>query len=552
MREARRRDASFDPDSEQRRTIATICDRCDRIPLAIELAAAHATAFGPATILQRLDQFLTTRRVGRARSDSNTMSDAIDWSIDLLDPETAAALGALATFAGSFDTTAAEALISVVTDASAEDVIERLAELSLLECREGPRHDRHRLLEPVRQRARPRLVVDEASLRHRHLDHYLDTLEAAYLALGSSSSDPIIQLVQQDLDNLGAAHSWALASGRLEDDLRLYRPLTPLVLWHEVLPPRQWALEILAFPEVRRLKGFPDAVTAAAIGHFDGPADRDFAEEIRTLYERAESMDPADRGRSLQLLGAVWMDSLAGDRVRAAKVWETVDLDDPHAHFLYWFIGCFARSLPSADVAATARKDLSAGIHWARSVNAENFEAALVGTMAELEVVFGDPQLGYETALRAESMAARIDMRFAAAEALRFQALAALHGAVTEKPASVLFREILVTALRRRSGARAVFALNGVAFLFARLGHDDAAALASHIVDRTYEIRLPDLDRISADTRRSAALRAESGLDVFDIVEESIRTLDRIIESEQSTRPSQNGSGDSQPGRAVR
>ena len=94
-----------------------VCDlvqRLDRIPLAIELAAAHADVLTPAELLQRLDARFDLLRDGApaGRGKLATLEGAIDWSWDLLDASEKRALARCAVFEGSFTVTAAEALLA--------------------------------------------------------------------------------------------------------------------------------------------------------------------------------------------------------------------------------------------------------------------------------------------------------------------------------------------------------------------------------------------------------------------------------------------------------
>ena len=73
--------------------IAELCRRLDRLPLAIELAAAWATTLTPAQILVRLDQRLDLLRGGRdVDPRQQTLRATIEWSYDLLSDPGAAPL----------------------------------------------------------------------------------------------------------------------------------------------------------------------------------------------------------------------------------------------------------------------------------------------------------------------------------------------------------------------------------------------------------------------------------------------------------------------------
>lgn len=87
------------------RLAAKIVGRLDRLPLAIELAAARAIVLSDEELLARLEQGID----GGLRS-------TVAWSIDLLDDAERSTLLDCATFRGPFDATAAEAVVRGPTD----------------------------------------------------------------------------------------------------------------------------------------------------------------------------------------------------------------------------------------------------------------------------------------------------------------------------------------------------------------------------------------------------------------------------------------------------
>ena len=82
---ARAVNPAFALDEGAARSVAEICRRLDGLPLAIELAAARAKLLSPAEMIERLPHAL-----GQGPRDvparQRTLTAAIQWSIDLLDP----------------------------------------------------------------------------------------------------------------------------------------------------------------------------------------------------------------------------------------------------------------------------------------------------------------------------------------------------------------------------------------------------------------------------------------------------------------------------------
>jgi predicted ATPase/transcriptional regulator with XRE-family HTH domain len=159
--------------------VAAICVRLAGIPLALELAAARCRVLSPAALLERLDQVL--RSEGPDRPERHrTMRAALDWSYGLLAPREQALLRLLATFVGGFRLDDVEGVARRAGFAG--DVLaslEALAEQSLVTADRGAPGHRHRLLEPVSQYARTRLVEagEGASAARAHAEHFLTIAE---------------------------------------------------------------------------------------------------------------------------------------------------------------------------------------------------------------------------------------------------------------------------------------------------------------------------------------------------------------------------------------
>ena len=93
-------DPAFDA---PRRRWKAIVDRVDRLPLAIELAAARANVLAADQLLMRLDQRLLLL-TGRARDlpdRQRTLAATTEWSYDLLDEHEKRAFTRIAAFAGA-------------------------------------------------------------------------------------------------------------------------------------------------------------------------------------------------------------------------------------------------------------------------------------------------------------------------------------------------------------------------------------------------------------------------------------------------------------------
>ena len=125
----RQRASAVAPEQEvEYATAGEICDRLDRLPLAIELAAARCKALSPEQILDRLSESLDGLRGGRdADRRQQTLRATIEWSYNLLSDEEQQLFRALSVFRGGCTVEAAEA----VCDADI-DTLQSLVEKSLL------------------------------------------------------------------------------------------------------------------------------------------------------------------------------------------------------------------------------------------------------------------------------------------------------------------------------------------------------------------------------------------------------------------------------------
>ncbi|MFN2470786.1 MAG: adenylate/guanylate cyclase domain-containing protein [Gaiellaceae bacterium] len=194
---------------------AAICDRVDRLPLAIELAAARVGVLDPPALLERLERRLPvlSSRSRDLPERQRTLHSTIAWSHELLSEAEQPLFARLAVFAGGCTLAAAEAVCEADLD-----VLESLVEKSLLRRR----GDRYVMLETIREYAAERLEDsgDGDGLRRRLAEYLLDLALAANLsALADGPMDHTI--VEPELENARAALDWALDTGAFELGLRL-------------------------------------------------------------------------------------------------------------------------------------------------------------------------------------------------------------------------------------------------------------------------------------------------------------------------------------------
>lgn len=156
----------FDPEPHAA-AVGALAAALDGMPLAIELAAAHADGLTPAEMLARLDLALAGPGAGRAERH-RTLDSTLRWSYDSLDPAERAVFDQLAVFEAAFTMADVEA----VTGVDPAPPLLRLVRVSLVDAVTDGGSTRYSLLETTRRFARDRLAAsgEEDKARRRHLD----------------------------------------------------------------------------------------------------------------------------------------------------------------------------------------------------------------------------------------------------------------------------------------------------------------------------------------------------------------------------------------------
>ena len=214
-------DVGGNPDEEA--AAASICERLDRLPLAIELAAAATAVLPPRALLRRLDQRFELLAAGPRDLDERqrTLRATIDWSHDLLAAPDRALLRQLAVFAGG-GTLAAVSEVCAIDAPLAQLTV--LVDHSLLRRETGEDGEpRFSMLETIREYAAERLDDDpeREAVRRRHADYFAAFADQVQPSTRGIRSGPPLPQVELEHDNLRAAIAWARATGRNDLELRL-------------------------------------------------------------------------------------------------------------------------------------------------------------------------------------------------------------------------------------------------------------------------------------------------------------------------------------------
>jgi predicted ATPase/DNA-binding SARP family transcriptional activator len=294
--------------------IDVICRRLDRLPLAIELAAARTNLLSPAALLARIDRALDTLAAGphHGGDRQRTIRSTIAWSHDLLDERLRLVFRRLSVFAGGFTFDAAEAVAG-----SSLDDLDALVSQSLVAVRYDSREPRLSMLETIRAFASERLEAedDPATVRARHAT-WATGLVARVVAPGRIDALGVRELVEE-LDNLRAAMAWASAIGDDEARLRIAVGLSDV--WQTrgfLVEARRWlepGLESARITDGLRAEALDDA-SAMAFRQGELEAARGLTEQFLVLAIRLEQP-----GRRVQALARLAQIALRSDDLERAR-----------------------------------------------------------------------------------------------------------------------------------------------------------------------------------------------------------------------------------------
>ena len=197
---------------EATQDVTMLCERLDRLPLALELAAARTRLLQPHAILERLEDRLDLPAQRDADPRHATLRATIAWSHDLLSPDERSLFASFAIFRGGCTLDAAEEVCGADLDTLAS-----LIDKSLVRRRaEASGSDRYWMLETIREFAAARLddLPDEtrAALRLRHARRMLAVARSASLQGDLEPTMPHPEILRPEIDDVRAALDWAVGA----------------------------------------------------------------------------------------------------------------------------------------------------------------------------------------------------------------------------------------------------------------------------------------------------------------------------------------------------
>ena len=243
-------------------SVRTICARLDRLPLAIELAAACMRGITASELVTALVDPIGLLTLGsRTTARHGSLAAVIQWSYEQLNAPERAAFERFGVFDGRVDAD----LACSVTGAST-GVLLRLVDRSLLSCHQAD-PTKYSLLETLRSFAATRLqeqrLLDDA--RDDHAARIVDLAEQAASGLDGPQEALWAARFTRHLDEFRSAHGW-LVGRSPEMALRLSAALHPWAMWRA-------HSEVFRMAEVAAAAGattgsalLPEVLCSAAVG----------------------------------------------------------------------------------------------------------------------------------------------------------------------------------------------------------------------------------------------------------------------------------------------
>lgn len=287
--------------------VAELCRRLDGMPLAIELAAARSRALAPSALVERLDQRFAVLAGGPRHEGGRhrTLQAVVAWSYELLAPEEADLFDRLAVFAGAVPLVAIEVVCGdghLPREAIA-GLLGELVDKSMVVVQRDGENVRYRLLDTMREfglrRLEDRGLLN--TLRRAHAAHHVTLAETQGIRVEGPGEPEAVAVITGAMDDLRAAHAWAVASGDMDIALRLPAALSNEVVFRLLDEVTTWARRALSLAGAKGHPAHGGALATAAWG----ATSRDECE--RAVKEASESFEAAEPGSSVSLvaLGAI-------------------------------------------------------------------------------------------------------------------------------------------------------------------------------------------------------------------------------------------------------
>jgi predicted ATPase len=422
--------------------IRKICVALDGVPLAIELAAAHARVLAPADLLDRLHRRLAVLAGGGRDlpARQRTMRAAIEWSVQLLPPSAHDLLIRLGVFAGSFSLEAVEAIAEDLDGGEVLADLGTLVDGSLV--RQEDRGDRARftMLSTVNEYVQSELDArpDARAVRDRHAQWVVALADQAGSMLKGPDQGQWIEQLADDIENVRAGIRHLLNTGQWD--------LAAACVWSLYV---YWWLT----------------------GHAEV---RIWMDEV---LDAGEPIEPRSRAIALYFRGTIgyWRGTEAVDvdgLIEGAELFHRSG--DPTAEALT--LGVMALTLPTASGFDRAEDLLATATALVREAGDGWGEAIMRIGLVRLAIATGRFELALERTALAVTIAERVGDSFGLGITLYYQGWARLTLGDAASAADDFDRALAVTCrIGHHEGT--AYALEGLAAVAASVGEPERAGV---------------------------------------------------------------------------
>ncbi|HEY8471022.1 MAG TPA: BTAD domain-containing putative transcriptional regulator [Natronosporangium sp.] len=467
---------------------ADLCQQVDRLPLAIELAAARARSLGVAAVARRPALAVLTggRRTGQPHHRS--LRAVLDWSHDLLDSAERTLLRRLAAFAGAFTLDDAEA---VCADGGlpAPRIATALAGLVDKSMVAGPEQDRYRLLASIQAYAAEQLAGhgEDTRLAAAHARHFTEFAERAAGGYRTSEEPGWSRRITERLDELRAAHRWACGNDA-DLAIRLAVSMADYAMYQMRFELQDWAEAAAALPAAAGHPLRPAALGSAACGAW---ARGDFVRAdrlVRHALAAAPAGDPV-AARATLVRGDLAMSAgRFADALQAYR--EAAELAGDQQRPIA------VEALGGQAIAFGYQGELAEAVRWAEACQrvAETAGAPTVLAMARYYAgecrLVADPASALVLLDQARAMAAEAGARFVAGIAMLSSVSIRARAGADPAETIAAFGEAIEHWRRVGNRTQQWVTLRNLVPVLVQAGHDELA-VTLHAALATAPVRLP-------------------------------------------------------------
>ena len=301
-------------------SVATICQRLDGLPLAIELAAARVKVLPPNALAQRLEQRLPLLSGGAKDMPLRlqTMRNALQWSYDLLSRDEQRTFRRLSVFQNGWTLTSATAVLNGAPRHGYLDIngvplelletVSSLTDKSLIRPTDDASGRRFVMLATIKEFGQERLdEAERLELDQAHATWAIAFAEEAGPHLTGADQAEWLAYIETERANLRRAHAWLLAHGQAEGALRLAKAVWRVGYTRGYIQECiDWLDRALAQATApSRVRG------QALVGAGVLLSVQNKPEEAQARFNEALAMDPAVRGRGVEATALIGLGDVA-------------------------------------------------------------------------------------------------------------------------------------------------------------------------------------------------------------------------------------------------